>query len=528
VFLFLLLIVFFQPPLIYNVSPTVALPGDVITVDGVALGKADPNAWVTIGGNRIANADILDWDRSRISFRLPYSTHSGRLQVHTSSGFANGPLMINKDQVPRIVNQGDMPDVVLFSAVPNPVGAGQEVIVRGKNLGQGTFGTSLSFDGVDVLREAVSQWNDREIRFLMPEISHKVLLTVKTAAGTSNDLPLKITHTGVNLRPGKVQEWLLTLGYNVGDVERNTKETWGAVHVYLPQPASSREQTVDFQEFKGEFTRVVVPQLGFEMYSINDPRPDRSYSLKALWRLQRMSLRVELNPGQLPVATTTPSELLPWLKSSDLVPCQAPELLAFVKSKILAEDHPWVKARKLYDAVTDALALDTGAGLAFAPEVLKDRKGNTFGFSNLYTALLRVAGVPARMVEGLLVGTTGTAEEHFWVEFHISGAGWVSADPFLGKGGVAQASVAPGITNHDYYFGGIDNRHLTLVRGENLRGLSRIDQSSQKLFRHLVLMDTHAEGEGAVDSYGLSMPDPQVQVLGGERDPSGKEALIAD
>jgi transglutaminase-like putative cysteine protease len=78
-------------------------------------------------------------------------------------------------------------------------------------------------------------------------------------------------------------------------------------------------------------------------------------------------------------------------------------------------------------------------------ETLSSRKGQCRDYANLYLALTRTAGMPARRVEGwvvsswqppagweFVVGTTPDGKPiggHAWTEVYLPGEGWVPADP---------------------------------------------------------------------------------------------------
>ena len=107
--------------------------------------------------------------------------------------------------------------------------------------------------------------------------------------------------------------------------------------------------------------------------------------------------------------------------------------------------NPYLKARMLFSAVNLALTYSDEEQDQSAVEVLKRGSGNCEGFANLYLAALRAAGIPARQQSGYLYQPEKhindeyvdmelghimfDALRHTWVEFYLSGLGWVHADP---------------------------------------------------------------------------------------------------
>ncbi|MBA7495138.1 hypothetical protein ES702_05717 [subsurface metagenome] len=70
----------------------------------------------------------------------------------------------------------------------------------------------------------------------------------------------------------------------------------------------------------------------------------------------------------------------------------------------------------------------------YASEILERRKGVCADYAILYTALLRSAGIPARLAAGIPVYTILFEEEkeidvgHAWVEVKLPGYGWIPID----------------------------------------------------------------------------------------------------
>ena len=73
--------------------------------------------------------------------------------------------------------------------------------------------------------------------------------------------------------------------------------------------------------------------------------------------------------------------------------------------------------------------------------VLDGREGYCSYFASAMTVMCRIAGLPARYVEGYSVSAAGadqilTGEDaHAWTEVYFSGVGWIAFDPSNGSGG---------------------------------------------------------------------------------------------
>jgi len=105
--------------------------------------------------------------------------------------------------------------------------------------------------------------------------------------------------------------------------------------------------------------------------------------------------------------------------------------------------------RKLAEEICNWTGTNLTYGLSFAPptseEVLVSREGQCRDYTNVYLALTRTAGMPARRVSGWVVSawqppagwefTVGTTPEgktvasHAWVQVYLPDEGWVPLEP---------------------------------------------------------------------------------------------------
>lgn len=106
-------------------------------------------------------------------------------------------------------------------------------------------------------------------------------------------------------------------------------------------------------------------------------------------------------------------------------------------------DDPWPLAQALetwvYQHVVDK---NLHTAFASAAEVLADRAGDCTEHAVLLAALARAAGIPSRVVAGLLHHRR-TLVGHMWTEVYVRGA-WYALDATLGKGGIGADHIALG------------------------------------------------------------------------------------
>jgi transglutaminase-like putative cysteine protease len=134
-----------------------------------------------------------------------------------------------------------------------------------------------------------------------------------------------------------------------------------------------------------------------------------------------------------------------YLQPSSEINSDAEEIREFAESAASSSSNPYLQARLLFAAVNNHLTYnnDERSGHS-ALEAYRTGSGNCVDYANLYAAVLRAVGIPARVCGGYLynkeaqtssayVSSSGHINanllRHNWVEFYIKGVGWLVADP---------------------------------------------------------------------------------------------------
>ncbi|MHB1377112.1 MAG: transglutaminase-like domain-containing protein [Candidatus Humimicrobiaceae bacterium] len=79
--------------------------------------------------------------------------------------------------------------------------------------------------------------------------------------------------------------------------------------------------------------------------------------------------------------------------------------------------------------------MDNMEWIVYVPEdvgakaALIEKKGDCTSYSDLFIALLRAYGIPARMIEGYTINAADLSIGHNWVEVYFNDTGWVPFDP---------------------------------------------------------------------------------------------------
>lgn len=108
-------------------------------------------------------------------------------------------------------------------------------------------------------------------------------------------------------------------------------------------------------------------------------------------------------------------------------------------------------AEELCDWTHDSITYTFIPSPPTSEEVLEDKKGQCRDYANVYLALVRTAGIPARRISGwvisigvwlppagweFIIGTTPEGETiagHAWTQIFLPDKGWVSVDPTAGS-----------------------------------------------------------------------------------------------
>jgi transglutaminase-like putative cysteine protease len=132
-------------------------------------------------------------------------------------------------------------------------------------------------------------------------------------------------------------------------------------------------------------------------------------------------------PPDLAVPPAYPPSAAAWLRPEKEIQVDAPEIAAAV-ARIGADRGPVLaRLRAVYDA-TSALAARPFKGTTDALTALRLGEASCNGKSRLFVALARAAGIPARLVGGLVMERGSKRTSHQWVEAYVAGH-WVPFCP---------------------------------------------------------------------------------------------------
>ncbi len=183
------------------------------------------------------------------------------------------------------------------------------------------------------------------------------------------------------------------------------------------------------------------------------------------------------------------------------------QVLELTRSLVAGAETDYEAVARIQRFLTTTYAYDQDVPLSAEPLpafLFEDRAGYCQQFSGAMTLMLRMAGIPSRVVSGFATGvpkedgySVGDTDAHSWVEVLFPGIGWVTFDPTPGQ--------TPARTNLDIPGAASGSAGLDRAIG---RALTDRDEPDRGLPGAL-------EGARASDDGGTPVPLIAIFVLGG-------------
>ncbi|MGA2497992.1 MAG: transglutaminase-like domain-containing protein [Tepidisphaeraceae bacterium] len=185
-----------------------------------------------------------------------------------------------------------------------------------------------------------------------------------------------------------------------------------------------------------------VDGVRYAQFVIDKPGPDKQNIV--------IAADLELYPsGLLPMKSSRdarllekPADLQRWLVEETFLEVNDPAIERAAKPLAGRDDVATV--HNVLDYVCQTVEVgkyDPKAGDRGARWVLAERRGVCVEFTDLFVALCRACGVPARFREGYLTTPVPANDtpKHAWAEAYLKEYGWITIDPYLIKKGSSNA-----------------------------------------------------------------------------------------
>ena len=498
-------------PKINSISPEISYPGDMVEISGKYFGDPENKhelelrkpveAAVVINGSRLVLSDYILWDDNRIIIRVPETAASGPLFIENKKGRSNEIVFINRKEIPTMLTGPVEPGIPYISSFEPAAGmVGSEIVIKGMNFGMEKGSSNVFFtlaapeitaagrELADVLSIPASDieydyisWTDNEIKVRVPDGSSSGKVWTITDRGESNSFYLEISET-TGTRSFNDKR-VLNVGYEVSaDVLESSGEN--SISFWIPSLVKSPEQrNIEYErnvrniqtvrsENNGGMERIesssnTAPVLenyhGLMLYSFHNIKAESSRSVELTAWLERYEVNTSINKARVEWNYKEDSKFfIENTKNLDRIAIDD-EKLEEISRLISRARDPYTKAGLIYNFLK-RIKFDPYLRSHDVIGNYENRTGDSYTLAMMFTALARKAGIPARPVAGFFILEDKRAVKHFWAEFYIEKFGWVPVDPALGHGGIYGNQLV--IDNPEtYYFGNLDNRHVTFSKG---------------------------------------------------------------
>ncbi len=516
-----------RPPLIEEITPQIGLPGEVMVIKGRFFGDSRNGGEVEIGGITVVASDYIEWTDNEISVRIPDDAASGMVFVKTRNGISRGKLFTNRRQIPVVIEGPMKPgEPYIRKIIPDSGYIGTLLTVSGMNFGIEKGSSNVFFPWIpEKGRETIGitkkltpmpaqeydfnyeKWSDREILIRVPDGVSSGRIFLKTDKGKSNSVYFELKRRGgtklfLNKKTYSIQYGLV--------IENITSLPNNGLYVWMPKVIETSAQR-NIQQVSEEPNPIFPAVKGTALFFFKELQQDETYRIVETFMFDRYAIETKITYTKINYRYDKNSRMYSVYTSPDFfIPSDSKRIIGIARKVVGRERNPYRKARSIYNYVR-VLLKQSDKRVGNIDEIINGRKGSSFDYAILFCSLARAVGIPTRPVSGVVVTKDRKTVKHFWVEYYISGIGWIPVDPFLGDGNKL-VPLPPDVSYRDYYFGNLDNSHITFCKGTiSLKAMSPKGRKIRKNDRP-DLLTLHEEAVGDLYSYSTYWQD--VDILG--------------
>lgn len=249
------------------------------------------------------------------------------------------------------------------------------------------------------------------------------LLLIMAAASI---IIFKLLLWGHNFQPTFDQQvWNISVNINmIGKGQR----AWSR----LTLPSETTRQTIYHEAFDHNLALSVTThqrtgnRIAKWSTDLLDQNTAIRYSFLAQLRSMRYPLSLEAEIPKNP-ARYYPEEVLFWLRASSKIQSSNEQIQSQLKEIIGKEKNASEVTRKIFNYVRGEIKYESEKGSKDASQTLDKLTADCGGKARLFVAFSRNAGIPSRIVGGLLMTSGVKNTTHVWAENYIDGI-WVPFD----------------------------------------------------------------------------------------------------
>jgi hypothetical protein len=511
-----------RSPEILSISPKVGIPGTELVIKGRYFGKKRNGGKVIVSNFSPSTDAYVEWEDSRIRLIIPEEFTSGLLKVITRNGESSEIIpFVNKMEIPLpIIGPLNPGEVYINNIIPRKGPVGSLISITGVNFheergisrvyfgwvsgdrnydeSEAIFSNSLPATQIDY---DYIMWTDNKITVRVPDGALSGNIFIYTDTGISNAVFFEVQEPAGQKRihDKRVYQVSYWVEAKVIDAEAgNSLDIWVPAIIETPL---QRDVTL----ISSEPDEPQEETEGIILFSFKNLLPGETKQIKLRYLFKRYAVTTKINSREIREYYNTNNTLFQvFTRANALIPSSDIKVISFVRNIVGKEKNPYIKAQNIYNHILSFLSpVENGEVMeSNVIKVLDSKKpsGDAYIYALLYCTLLRSAGIPARPIAGYLVCSNLMSIEHYWVEFYLQDFGWIPVDPLLGDGKTYKGFDRIG-NYKNYYFGNLDNSHITVTRGFVPIKKRSPEGRTVSIRRYASLQTVFEESTGKLNSY---------------------------
>jgi hypothetical protein len=515
-----------HPPVIVSITPQVAEPGDELIILGNFFSSDRNGGRIEVSGYSPPSS-IYKWSDKKISFIVPEDMPGGLIRVITKDGISSETVLFtNKMFIPVFATALIEPGKpYIFECTPEQGAVGTEITIGGINFGQERGNSRVYFSWISGIQEQSIQvtgisdmvpasefdfdyvvWSEKKIVVKIPDGASSGNIKIVTDKGVSNNVYLEVLDkVGKKLYDNKRIYHI----QNTIEIKDINAEEGNGLYLWIPCLIGIPEQR-EIQEIELVPEPMFRDYKGLNLILMEDIKKNHTYTIRQSYMCSRLEIETHINESNIPPYNEETRIYKKYVSATSDIPADSENVVDLASSIVTGIQNSYAKARAIYDYVRDTLSFSQkNTIINNIVDITEITAGDSYTYALLYCSLCRSIGIPSRIIAGYIIDFKNICSNHYWVEFYIEDFGWIPVDPVLGDG--KRYGSFPDVDNPDkYYFGSLDNRHITLSKGTVI--LKQMNPESFTIRRNDVvsLQTIHEEYFGNIYSYNVKWNDFEI------------------
>jgi len=531
-----------RKPLLNEISPSVGAPGDYLSLRGQNFGPSRGFSYVELCGNRLTESSYVSWQDDLIKVIVPGNTEDGLVYVVTRAGKSNPEFFANELAIPVEMPENPMFSIPIISELSlSEAAPGQVLSITGRNFGSSRGESNVYFttyrnsereekipdimeNGMESEHKSYSgfvspseadfdfeYWSDNEIHVRVPDGATSGSVFVSTSEGRSSLQPFIIKSRGGKKNMTSQHTYLVQVGADFNNIKGNND---AAVTIHLPRPVTYawQPQAVLTESVPGPAIMEYRGASIFQIAPADKTSAKNSEGARQNFVVTSCGVECEIYKDYImPFKEKDRMLYKTYTRADEIIPSNKKAVLDLLPQIIFQVKNPYRQAELIYDyfVANYSVLPKVRNGDSDPLDLIKRKKGDAYDFAVLYAALLRAAGVPCRMLSGILIDADKHSKNHWWNEFYLEGFGWVPVDTAVAAGLDFKAFQG----EEDYAkpcFGNLDAQRVAFSLNYKVLKQSLLSNKTVSIPRSFAMQSIWEESSADVEGYSSYWIVPAV------------------